>query len=180
MPKVYFVRHGQSQANVDGVIAGWQDSPLTDLGMQQAQNEAQAIYSTGMQFDRILTSPLSRAYETAKIIAHAIQYPVVNIIVLDDLREKYGGDFEGKRIALLEVASAEEVTGAGAESFEEFAERVQRANVQIAQYVTGATLVVGHSGFYRMAQAVARHIPPSDMAKITRPDNGKLLEYPLK
>lgn len=179
MTKVYFVRHGQSQANADGVIAGWQDSPLTEFGVRQARDAATTIQRQGLKFDVIIASPLARAHETANIIAQAVQYPTQNIILLDDLREKYGGGFEGKEIASLKVASAEEVIGAGAETFEQFALRVQRANEQIIKVARGSTLVVGHSGFYRMVQAVAQGLAPNNMASIVRPDNGQLLAYPI-
>lgn len=176
---IYFIRHGQSQANAEGVIAGWQDSPLTGLGLQQAQEAAQVIRGSNIQFDLIITSPLSRAADTATVIARKINYPLDKIVVIDDLKEKFGGSFEGRAIAELYAASAEEAQGEGAESFDDFAGRVERTNREIERLATGATLIVGHSGFYRMAAVLAKGMSPDDMPRVPRPDNGKLLTYPL-
>ena len=175
---MYFIRHGESQANAEGVIAGWHDSPLTKKGIQQAYEEAATIRSQGLQFDMIITSTLSRAYDTAVIVAEEIGYSVESIVRLEDLREKYGGAYQGRSIESLHVASAEEVQGAGAESLDDFAVRVRRANQYIIENASGVILIVGHSGFYRMAAALAQGLTPKDMPRVARPDNGRLLEYP--
>lgn len=179
MTKVYFIRHGESQANADGILAGQNDSPLTNKGIQQARDGARVIRDSGIVLDTIISSSLSRAYDTAVIIATQNNFPVDKIVVIDDLQEKYGGSFEGKPLAMLRAASTEEVTGAGAESFDDFAVRVRRANEQIARHRTGTTLIVAHAGFYRMAQAVYRNLSPADMPKMEDAKNGKLVEYPL-
>jgi len=179
VPSIYFARHGQSVANAKGVIAGISDSQLTEKGIQQARNEAARIHAEGIRFDMILSSPLSRAYDTAMVIAEVNGFSKEGIILVDDLREKAAGDFEGKPIHELYDATREEIVQAGAESFDEFAARVRRANAEIAKYAIGITLVVGHAGFYRMAQAVAKELPPAEMVRIPKPDNSRLLEYPL-
>jgi len=74
MTKYYFVRHGESESNCDGVLAGHLDYPLTDNGIRQAIDAAKSIKESGVKFDSMLSSPLSRAYDTAKIIASFNQY----------------------------------------------------------------------------------------------------------
>ena len=64
---VYFIRHGESEANRDGIIQGRNPSRLTDNGRSQAK-EAGGWFSR-KTLDLILTSPLARASETAHIIA---------------------------------------------------------------------------------------------------------------
>ena len=61
MTELYFVRHGQCVANAEGVLAGRQDSPLTELGIEQAREEAVKIRNSELVFDMIVSSPLSRA-----------------------------------------------------------------------------------------------------------------------
>ncbi len=56
------VRHGQTQANVDGLVLGRADPPLTDLGRRQAAALAQALPAPA----RVVSSPLRRAQETAE------------------------------------------------------------------------------------------------------------------
>jgi len=66
--KVFLLRHGQTDANVGGVIQGSADfSRLTDLGKQQARESYNAFLSTGaddLQISSIYCSPLTRAKQT--------------------------------------------------------------------------------------------------------------------
>lgn len=179
MTNIYFVRHGQSQANLDGTIAGWIDAPLTKLGIEQAEQEAEFIKKRHLAFDLIVASSLSRSYDTAVIIARSIGYPAEKIVVLDDLRERNCGDFEGRPRGELFEATLEEQELAHVESFTDFAIRIQNISHQVAQMTIGTTLVVGHAGFYRVADALSQGRPPEDGIKMPTPDNGKLLEYPL-
>lgn len=179
MPDIYFVRHGQSQANAEHKIAGQLDSPLTQLGIEQAQAEAALIYGGKMTLDLILSSSLSRAIDTAKIIAAKNNYPIEDIVVMDDLREKSAGSYEGGDLEVFFAASEQDQLRAGVESFDDFYARVERANKQIREIATGTTLVVGHAGYYRMAICVRDGLAPRLMIEQEKPDNGKLLEYPL-
>jgi broad specificity phosphatase PhoE len=58
---LYVVRHGQTAANAAGQLLGRADVPLTDLGRQQAKALAAAVGSV----DRVISSPLQRARDTA-------------------------------------------------------------------------------------------------------------------
>ncbi len=179
MTSLYFIRHGESQANADGVIAGSLDSPLTEKGVAQAHAVAKAILADNIQIDTIIASPLSRAHDTAKIVANTIEYSIRDIILVEELQEKAAGDFEGSAIDLLYAATDEEMRRARAESFDDFAERVKQANDKIREHAKGVSLVVGHAGIYRMAQVLYRGLPPSDMKIMKSVPNGQLKEYPL-
>ena len=69
MKSVYFVRHGESQWNVEDKICGVTDSPLTEKGHQQAIETGKAILKAGIHADGILCSPLRRATATAQHIS---------------------------------------------------------------------------------------------------------------
>lgn len=69
------VRHGQSEGNVEGLIQGQIDKPLTELGRTQAAAVAERLRSEG-GFDRIVASPLARALATAEAIGCALDLPV--------------------------------------------------------------------------------------------------------
>lgn len=72
---IYFVRHGQSQANVDNVFAGPRlSAPLTTIGKKQAEAAGQRILDEKLRIGRIITSPIERAHETAQFIARTIGY----------------------------------------------------------------------------------------------------------
>lgn len=127
----------------------------------------------------IISSGMSRAYDTAVIIDEAINYRAEDIVVIDELHEKSGGSFEGQPLSLLYGASDATIIDAGGECLADFADRVRRANQLILAAVRGQTLIVGHSGFYRMAQVVANDWSLDQIMEIPGPANGKLLEYPL-
>ena len=76
LKKVYFVRHGESQWNVEDKICGVTDSPLTEKGRTQAAATGHAILDLGIQADMILYSPLQRAAETARIISGITGIPL--------------------------------------------------------------------------------------------------------
>ncbi len=75
MKSVYFVRHGQSQWNVEDRICGATDSPLSDMGHQQAVETGRTILRERISADRILYSPLLRAADTARHISEITGIP---------------------------------------------------------------------------------------------------------
>ena len=72
--RLIFVRHGESEGNAAGIIQGRLDFGLTPLGRAQAQATAEKL--AAMKFDRLVSSPLKRAFETASIIAGATGHSV--------------------------------------------------------------------------------------------------------
>ena len=66
---IYIVRHGQTQLNRKSVLQGRSDHPLNDVGREQAKSVGDAFRDAGIVFDRVYTSPLGRAVETAELIA---------------------------------------------------------------------------------------------------------------
>ena len=73
---IYFVRHGETVWNVENKICGATDSPLTELGHRQAVETAEKIRERGIRADLILTSPLSRAKDTAVHISEICGIPL--------------------------------------------------------------------------------------------------------
>ncbi len=70
---IYFIRHGQSEANTDDVFQG-PDSPLTKLGEEQARFVGERI--KGVDAEVVITSPMPRAQQTADIIADLTNLPI--------------------------------------------------------------------------------------------------------
>jgi len=75
MGTVYFTRHGQTVWNVENKICGATDSPLTDLGHEQAIELGKKILAEGIQIDEILYSPLIRAKATALHVSEITGIP---------------------------------------------------------------------------------------------------------
>jgi probable phosphoglycerate mutase len=154
---VYFVRHGESEANVRGVFAGQRDdSPLTATGAEQARAAATDIERRRLKIDRIVTSPLQRSHETAKIIAAAIGYDPAAIVVDPRVTEYDMGSMTG--LSLHGVTSAELRQATDAEDMHAFHDRVMAALHEFAGQ-PGNTLVISHAGVARMIEAVLTHTP---------------------
>ena len=83
MLKIYLVRHGQDQDNANKILNGRRDTPLTEKGLEQAQELAEKIKETGISFSAAYSSPLKRAYKTASTITNALG--LKNPIELQDL-----------------------------------------------------------------------------------------------
>jgi broad specificity phosphatase PhoE len=86
------VRHGESTGNVERLIQGWGDFPLTALGRRQAAALAARLASSGAR--ALYSSPLQRAHETATAVALATGLPVQPV---PELREYHFGAAEGLR-----------------------------------------------------------------------------------
>lgn len=89
--KIYVVRHGQTDYNINGLFQGRKDIPLNSVGIKQAEETAQKFKN--IPVDIILVSPLTRAKETSKYISKVTG---VKPIIEQDLIERNFGDMEGK------------------------------------------------------------------------------------
>ena len=69
MKKLYLLRHGQTEFNVKKLVQGRCDSPLTDLGRKQAGMAAAWLKSHDVVPDKVVSSPLGRAMDTAQLVA---------------------------------------------------------------------------------------------------------------
>ena len=72
MPQLYLLRHGQTQFNLKGLVQGRCDSPLTELGVSQAHAAGAWLAEQNVAFARIVSSPLGRAHDTARIAAEEL------------------------------------------------------------------------------------------------------------
>jgi len=97
MIKLYLVRHGESAHNLENRIQGQSDSPLTPLGIRQA--EVVAVRLAVEHFDAVYSSDLGRALQTAEIIAAPHHLPVQATSLL---RERDFGVVQGMTRAEIE------------------------------------------------------------------------------
>ena len=96
MTTLILVRHGESEWNRAGRIQGQVNSPLTDLGINQAK--AIRDHLSGILLNQeleIYTSPLDRAIQTAEIIAQGIDHPSSKIIIEERLNDFNLGEISG-------------------------------------------------------------------------------------
>ena len=85
---IYIVRHGQTEMNNRKALQGRSDVPLDETGFAQAHAAAEKLRD--IRFDRVYTSPLIRAIQTAKIIV-----PYAEPVMDDRLIEMDYGPYEG-------------------------------------------------------------------------------------
>ncbi len=95
MPLIYLVRHGQTEYNSKQILQGQCDSPLTELGKEQARKAA--IELKDHDFTICYHSPLGRTTATSEII---LEYHNTEKMPVDDLMEIDLGTWEGMKIDL--------------------------------------------------------------------------------
>ena len=154
------VRHGLSEGNVRGLIQGQLDHPLTDVGRVQASAVAERLRSDGGA-DRIVASPLTRAFETAQAVASALDLPVTTD---DRLMEYDFGDVSGLTVpearerypgwSWLSDGTRTAPTLPGEEGLPTFDERVAEAVAELMS-LEGQTIAVTHGGVIMAALNVA-------------------------
>lgn len=147
---LWFVRHGQTAWSESGRHTGTTEVPLTATGQRQAAALCRVL--DRQRFDLVLTSPMARARETARIAGFA------DAEVVDDLHEWEYGEYEG----LTSDQIRERVPGwtiwngtpPGGESAGEVEARARRVLERI-EAIDGRVLVFGHGHFTRAVVAVA-------------------------
>lgn len=96
--KLILLRHGQTTFNERNLMCGQFNAPLTQLGEDQARNAGEII--SAYTFDKIYSSSLSRAFNTASI---ALSPAKPAIEKRDELREMDAGDFSGRSLTDPEI-----------------------------------------------------------------------------
>jgi 2,3-bisphosphoglycerate-dependent phosphoglycerate mutase len=93
--KVVFVRHGESQGNAKNVYTGWGATPLSVLGEQEAVEAGLCIKASGVMFDTVYTSFLSRAVKTCELVLNTSGNDSVPIIKNWRLNARHSGALQG-------------------------------------------------------------------------------------
>ena len=88
--EIYFVRHGQTEWNLEKKLQGSLNSPLTELGRNQAKQLSSTLKDE--KFDGFYSSPLGRASTTAQIIKGDRDQ---GIFILNGIEEMHFGDVQG-------------------------------------------------------------------------------------
>ncbi len=149
---IYFVRHGESEANLKGVFAGQRDdSVLTEKGKEQAKATAQAIKAEIPNVVRIFCSPLKRTLETANIIAQEIGFDKNGIEIDSRITEYDMGSLT--RTPIRKISSKELTSAQNAENAADFRNRVCSFLQQLSKSPE-TILVVSHAGVGRMMETI--------------------------
>lgn len=101
--KLYIVRHGQTQWNVERRMQGCKNSPLTELGIENAKMLGERLKD--INFDMVYTSPLGRTLQTVESIFQGRTCPLEK---RDELKEMYFGNWEGMKFEEVQKVSPEQ------------------------------------------------------------------------
>ncbi|MBS1994096.1 MAG: histidine phosphatase family protein [Cyanobacteria bacterium SZAS LIN-3] len=144
--KFYFIRHGQTEANLSDLAAGagW-DIELNETGLAQAKALAESEQiKVCADTQTICVSPLLRARQTAEALKIVIDAPVV---VIDELKEWHLGDWEKTPWSNLPNIFEPGTNPPNGEKQLEFGMRVSNGlNQALAQ--PGPVLIVAHGGVW--------------------------------
>lgn len=165
MKRLYFCRHGLSQAQIDDAWGGQNDTPLSDEGRQQARHAGTQLKEQGTRIDLIVASPLSRAHETAQILAAAIGYPAENIQTVDIFKERTFGVYDGKVRPKdwFDTHTYQELDDVeGAERIEDLQKRAALGLDFLKSLPQENILLVGHGAFGRSLSRVIKGQPYTD------------------
>ena len=172
----FFIRHGQTVANRDGVRSGAEsDTHLTELGREQAREAESRLHRLGLTPGLILTSPLSRTVETAELLNTRFG---LEVRTAPGLIERRLGAWNGQSVEATQPALAAGETPPGGESNAAFRTRVLAAFRALAPLYAGWPLIVSSRGVARIlmehaGREGAATLPNGAILRITLADSGR-------
>ena len=144
----FFIRHGQTVANRDGVRSGGEsDTHLTELGREQAREAGLRLHRLGLAPGLILTAPLSRTLETAERLN--IRFGL-EVRTEPGLIERRLGAWNGQSVEATQPALTAGETPPGGESNAAFRARVLAVFRALAPLCTRWPLIVSSRGVARI------------------------------
>ena len=146
------LRHGQTDWNINFLLQGVTDIPMNDTGIEQVRLAAQALQAS--DWDVVLTSPLTRAKQTAQIIANHVGFD--EILENELLIERSFGEAEGLSHEQwrAKYANLDEIPGG--ESRTQLAERSQRLLDYVSSEFKGMrVLAISHGALIRGLLSIA-------------------------
>lgn len=127
---IFLLRHGETDWNQEYRLQGHMDIPLNANGKLQISHAAQTLKDLHPDIDLIISSPLSRAYESAEIVAGELAYEKTDILVEPLLTERCFGMGEGLTATERSEKYPDDLYPE-MESFEDLLKRARRAFEQI-------------------------------------------------
>lgn len=177
--ELVFIRHGQTDWNLEHRFQGQSDPPLNDTGRRQAARLAERLAAQAP--DLLVSSDLLRARQTAEPLARAWG---LQPLLRTGLREQCFGDIEGLRVPEVQSrhpdiwghwlqASADFALPGGGESHRQFSARVLTDVAVLAQTYPGQRLVVvTHGGVLDMLWRAAQQLPLDGLRTCEIPNTG--------
>lgn len=177
--KLYVLRHGETEGNVQGIMSGHRESYLTENGREEARKVRDLIQDK--HIDMIIASPLIRTKETAEIVSNGS----IPIIYDDRLKSRNHGEFAGMKRDSVNLKDYWNYKinkqYEKAESARDIYHRAEDILKDIKkEYSNKTVLLVTHSGICRMIYYYFHGIPEDgDMLSGYKAVTGRLEEYDL-
>lgn len=151
---IHFIRHGQTDANLQRVLAGGEvDIPLNANGIRQAQEFSAANQNFISTLDAIYVSPMIRAQQTAELLMRGHNKPIHTI---ENLREWQLGDWSGLGFDDVPDLLLTRPDPPRGEPWTEFEKRCLSALRQLAE-IPGKIMIVAHGGVWHAYANKVRH-----------------------
>jgi broad specificity phosphatase PhoE len=173
------VRHAETDDNVRMRLSGWTDTDLSPRGESQVELLADHFNREHWHIDALYASPLIRARRTAEAIGALTGHPP---ILVDDLREMFFGELDGRPFEELREAYAhllaadenseiEDFVWPSGESRSGFTSRVLRATNAIAARHPGRVVgIVTHGGFIATLLTILHSESPANWRRWVVPN----------
>ncbi len=173
---LYVIRHGQMDPNLNHIITTYTDMPLNETGINQANNALKEVKN--IDYDVIISSPLTRTRQTADII----NYKKMDVIYDNRIVERNSGEYEGKSSKDVDLDSywnyysKNKVKGAE-EIFHLFTRVYDFIDDIRKRYSNKTVLVVTHDGVCRALSCYFRGIPEDGDIRVYSQKNCELRKY---
>lgn len=178
--KLLLVRHGETEANLLGVLQGHTPVPLGDRGIEQAKKLGERLRE--VRIDAAYSSDLPRAAQTAEEI---VKFHNLKVMYTPQLRERSYGVFQGRPVTEYELAFSR--SGLPRDAFRpEGGENYEDVVVRVKQFFAGVllehpeetVLFVAHSGTNRVLLRFLLRRPDAELLSIAQ-DNTCLNEIEI-
>lgn len=170
MAKLFFIRHGQTEANVEGILTGTLETNLTKKGIEDAKELSLSLMD---KFDFYYCSPLKRTHQTLIAIKGDVEF-----IVDERLTEVFSGEWQGRLKSELpkddyELYKKGLLNPPGGETLEDVDKRINSfLNDMFKKYKKeDKILIVTHNAFIRNLKRLF-----IDREKVVEPKNLEVFE----
>ncbi|MCL2540397.1 MAG: histidine phosphatase family protein [Firmicutes bacterium] len=174
---IFFVRHGETEDNVQDILTGHNEILLTNNGLKQAEEAAEEIKD--VDFAMCYCSPLIRTKQTLeKLLKH---FPNLKVVYDNRIIERDYGEASGKHSSICSFnrwARKAEIAFKNFESVDDVFERAKDFYDEVIEKHKGQNiLVVSHSGFGRVSHCYFNGFPADGDLMGIKIKNAKVITY---
>ena len=174
--RLVLIRHGETEKHKSRIFLGQKDVPLDDEGRDQCMHVGIEMQHFGIETDIIYTSTLSRAVESAQIIADAMggglsvvrepEFSEMKLghwdgLFIDDIKERFPEEYEARGRDLVNYRIDDE-----AENFVDLQKRAMKKLDEIIASSEGDIMLVSHSGVLRVIKCALQNRPLEDIKRM--------------